>query len=104
MVDSTSQRPAGTPVAIAGQWSAQPDVTQEYVDEAALVYLNDHVFVTLGQIQVGTPLPAGEPPSTVEIRPVARLVFTEASFHKFLAMLAGVAASIPNPRAATEER
>jgi hypothetical protein len=106
MTDSESQDDAPGRARVVGHWTFDPALPQVHVDEAVLVSVNDRVFLTFGQIVVSLPVAAAARPSespaqdtTVEIRPVARLVLTEAGFHRLVAMLNKIADNIPNPGA-----
>lgn len=85
-----------------GKWAAT-DLLQEYVDEAVLTYVNGQVYLSFGQLQIPPANPGELPLTSVEIRPVARVVFREASFHKVLGMLNSIAPKIKNSDAASGE-
>lgn len=96
MIDSNTESPQ-EPTAVRARWAAdgEADPAQIYVDEAVLHYVNERIYLALGQIQVpprDVSVPAAE---IVHIRPVANVVLTESSFHKILTMLNRVALQIP---------
>lgn len=104
MIDSNTETSA-VPEAVNGVARAKWGITQpaqEYADEAVLHYVNGQIYLSLGQLQIPAMNPDDGSLESVEILPVARIVFTAKSFHKVLAMLNKVASRIPNPNA-TEE-
>lgn len=83
--------------------NGQEEVKQVLATEALLSYVGDSVYLTFGQIQVPPIAPGAPPPPSVEVRPVARIVLTEGSFHKVLTMLNRIGARVPGADPASNE-
>lgn len=99
MIDNSTDASAA-PTLLGGvtkaRW-APTERPQEYADEAVLHYVNGKVYLSLGQIQIPAVNPSESTLDSVEILPVARIVFSEATFHKVLDMMNRVAPKITNP-------
>jgi hypothetical protein len=82
-------------------WGEAPDLQQVLADEAFIQFAADRVYLTLGQVQV-PPNPSSErAPKSLEIAPLARFVFTVASFQKLVNAMKSVSESIKKSPEAT---
>lgn len=101
----TSPKPARNPEpqVTALVWAPGTDVRQVLADEAILQYVGDRVYLSVGQVQMPPAMAFAANVESVTVEPVARLVFTTASFHKLLTLLNLVADQIPRPDASKNE-
>lgn len=77
-------------------WADASAVKQVLADEAVVQFTGDRVYLTVGQVQIPLGLALGDKLESLEIAPVARLVFTTDSYLKLTAALQGVAEQIRN--------
>lgn len=104
----TNPKPSVAPVqgeerGFALHWAeARADVQQLLVDEATIQFTGDRVYVTFGQVQIPPGVTPGQPPKSLEIMPVARLVFTTVSYHKIADALKNIAEDIRRAPIRTE--
>lgn len=69
------------PLQLKTRWVSS-EAPLQTVSEALLSAAGGLVYVTLGQTQIPLPRPDGTAPDSAEIQVVARLAFSESTFHK----------------------
>lgn len=102
----TNPKPAVTAIPTQGyplHWEERPEVEQVLADEAIVQVAADRVYVTVGQVQIPLGTALADKPASLEITPVARLVFTTASFHKIAKAMASVSEQLQKMSAKKEE-
>lgn len=95
----TNPKPAIEPQAkgYALHWMDGSGIQQVLADEAIVQFTGDRVYVTIGQVQVPLGLALGDKHESLDIAPVARLVFTTEAYLKVAAVMSSVANSIKKP-------
>ena len=88
----TNPKPAGSQEEqlIRLHWPESTDLAQIMADEAVVQVVSDRVYLTIGQVQMH-PTFALTGVKSLEVEPVARLVYTIPAFHKLVSTLTSVA-------------
>ena len=81
-------------VAVEVRWSENPALDQISIDEMFCQLVNDRAYLTLGQLRFPM-TPGGEMPSSVEIRPVAKLVLTHEKLRQIVEVLGKLLVNSP---------
>lgn len=92
MPNESDLTPEQLPLAV--RWTAGSQVPQIHVSEASLSYIGDQVYLTLGEVQGPSVVLNGPAIQEVVVRESVRLVFTEASFLKIVALVNRVAPGV----------
>ena len=84
----TSPKPVSPqdPQAVALHWHESTDLVQTLADEAIIQVVQDRVYLTVGQVQMPATT-AIRGVNSLEVAPVARLVYTFDAFEKLVKTL-----------------
>lgn len=83
------------PIQMKTFWINDPGLRHELASEMSFSYVGDLVYITFGQTQVPVMSGGDDPPTQAEIRQVAKIVLSRATFHKFMKAFDGVREYVP---------